>query len=413
MKRKIAWTMQCLALFFSVNIYAKDYQSTVLYPGNGNVLTEFTTFPELPEWRTNWGNQGGLEPPYIRFSGQKDFSSDWETRLEFSNFPEKLSAGILELSVYSDKNSEVEIGIQNSEKKTTHLLQAGISKNIQIPLETFFAKFPVRASYLTLSLKNVPARQYQTFLLGNVRLLQNANSESALVVPYKSNVYLPSNTDFRNSARLSMEDFHHYDYPKNAYSKEEKDSLKLIAESKIFLQEMEYAKIESMSLDSAYSVSNFISKVHRLSRGFLEDSVFANPKTLWNFGKKLAASYDYSVLPIMAADINYQSAECESLANDSTCSKYRVVQRHFLEAAPVLGFVKGSKVQFVSDPYFWIVSSGTENFVIELIIDGKNYVMEGAKVVEVEFSQLGTHEIKIRTRRGTESTERKYLLEVK
>ena len=222
-----------------------------------------------------------------------------------------------------------------------------------------------------------------------------------------------SETDFKKSFRKISEDVHVLEYPRNAYSKAEKDSLIWLSETGIFLQESSDWKMEIVKKDSAYLVSNFRDKLYRLGRNLLKDSVIANPKYLWNVGKKVASANDLSLLPIIAADVVYETAECDLLLADSSCGHYSVKQRRFLGAAPVLGIVRGSKVRLVSDPYFWITNSQeNEKFLIEVYVAGKNYVLDGASSIEIEFSELGIHEMKIRVHRNSSEVEQKFLVEV-
>lgn len=413
MKIKIVKVMQMIALLFSVHLFAAEQTEIKIYPGEGFFEQNFSTFPEMPEWKANWGNQGGLMPPYIRFSGQKEASSDWNTRLVFQNFPQKVSKGILEMNLFATENITVGIKLENSSKESLYSLKGGQSKQIKLSLDSLFNGFPQKISYIDISLKNVPARHYLTFLVGNISLMQESSMGNVTIPVLKEASWQFSETDFKKSFRKTSEDVHVLEYPRNAYSKAEKDSLIWLSETGIFLQESSDWKMEIVKKDSAYLVSNFRDKLYRLGRNLLKDSVIANPKYLWNVGKKVASANDLSLLPIIAADVVYETAECDLLLADSSCGHYSVKQRRFLGAAPVLGIVRGSKVRLVSDPYFWITNSQeNEKFLIEVYVAGKNYVLDGASSIEIEFSELGIHEMKIRVHRNSSEVEQKFLVEV-
>ncbi|MEE1067289.1 MAG: hypothetical protein UH678_02205, partial [Fibrobacteraceae bacterium] len=93
MNFRVIQAIHMIALLFSVNLYATELKEIQLYPGEGILESASSTFPEPPEWKTNWGNKGGLEPPYIRFSGQKNYDSDWNAILKFEKLPLKLDGG--------------------------------------------------------------------------------------------------------------------------------------------------------------------------------------------------------------------------------------------------------------------------------------------------------------------------------
>ena len=135
MKIKIVKVMQMIALLFSVHLFAAEQTEIKIYPGEGFAEQNFSTFPEMPEWKANWGNQGGLMPPYIRFSGQKEASSDWNTRLVFQNFPQKVSKGILEMNLFATENITVGIKLENSSKESLYSLKGGQSKESLICLD--------------------------------------------------------------------------------------------------------------------------------------------------------------------------------------------------------------------------------------------------------------------------------------
>ena len=74
----------------------------VLYNGNGNespqMETATRTWPEPPEYYANWGIMDGMNPPYIRLSGQSNETRDWTGAFTFSNLPAKISNGNLQIT---------------------------------------------------------------------------------------------------------------------------------------------------------------------------------------------------------------------------------------------------------------------------------------------------------------------------
>lgn len=417
MNTRVIQAMQIMALFFSVSLYANHNGVIDLYPGNGYSNTSLSTFPEVPEWNANWGNKGGLEPPYIRFSGQKNQDSDWETKLHFEKLPVVTEAGdSLSITVFVTENLDIELSLGENSQKVLVSLQGGKAKEIKLPIEKFFNTLPQKISTLNVKLVNVPGWHYVTLLLGKISIQSKGNfsspGETETVLQVETEEFLLSKTEFSKPSRIHLENLFNPPYSRGGYSKEKRDSLKVFSSSKIFLEESD--DLQFSALVENNTNANFIQKLYLLSRNSIQDSVLANPRTLWRDGKQLAAANDYSLLPILAADIEYEAAECNSLAGDSTCANYGVVKKHFLGAAPITDYVYGSKIQIVLDPYFFLTNrKGELPFELEISLAGKNYQLNGASVVDVEFPQLGFFEMIIRVRRAGKQTEWKYLVEVK
>lgn len=413
MNFRVIQAIHMIALLFSVNLYATELKEIQLYPGEGILESASFTFPEPPEWKTNWGNKGGLEPPYIRFSGQKNYDSDWNAILKFEKLPLKLDGGFLSFKAFVTEQVELELSLGNSSKKNVSL-PANTAREIKISLEDIFDSFPVEVSSLNLKLKGVPAWHYITLLVGEISIYsKKSENESNLEFPTleSSETFVLSETDFSKPSRDFMEGSFTLPYSRAGYSIEVRDSLKNISSTGIFLSEMENEKIKEMPKE--ISVSSFMNKAYLFAKNLVRDSVIANPRTLLQNGKLLSASHDYTLLPILAMDVDYDASECEALSADSSCAKYQVVKGHFLGAAPALEFVRGSQIQLVFDPYFWLSNrNGEQSFELEVSVAGKNYSMKGASVVMIEFPQLGKYEMVLRVQRAGIKTEWKYTVEV-
>jgi hypothetical protein len=91
-----------IAVFAAVAAYAQVCEEKVLYNGagtSGQMENASRTFPEPPEWSTNWGEMGSMKPPYIRLSGMKNVKADWIGALAFSALPKDVQGGTLRLKV--------------------------------------------------------------------------------------------------------------------------------------------------------------------------------------------------------------------------------------------------------------------------------------------------------------------------
>ena len=104
-----------MGALLAFNGFAGECKGVALYSDgsdNGQMLETGRTFPEPPEWKTNWGYMDGMEPPYIRLSGMKNVRGDWKGLLSFPMLPLRVDGGNVRLKVRATQN--VKFGVRSS-----------------------------------------------------------------------------------------------------------------------------------------------------------------------------------------------------------------------------------------------------------------------------------------------------------
>ena len=104
MKSRI-WGLVALGgALLSSTAFAGTCKNLVLYEnGQSKGFMEESTrsFPEAPEWSTNWGDFDNMKSPYIRLSGMRNYRGDWTGSLIFDAMPVTVQGGALKLKVRS------------------------------------------------------------------------------------------------------------------------------------------------------------------------------------------------------------------------------------------------------------------------------------------------------------------------
>ena len=163
-----------MGALFALNGFAAECKDVVLYSnGNdkGQMIESGMTFPELPEWKANWGNQDGMNAPYIRLSGMKNLQDDWKGLLSFQSLPLHVDGGVLRLKVHATQNARFGVWLVNSSGVSDiHYvgLTANRTQSLEIPLANLGVTGAVDVMNVGIGLFHVPQYQYTTLFIDDV-----------------------------------------------------------------------------------------------------------------------------------------------------------------------------------------------------------------------------------------------------
>ena len=132
-----------MGALFALNGFADECKGVALYSDgsdNGQMLETGRTFPEPPEWKTNWGYMDGMEPPYIRLSGMKNVRGDWMGLLSFPMLPLRVDGGNVRLKVRATHNVKFGVWLKGDFGiSSVHYvdLPANTTRTLEVPLSSF------------------------------------------------------------------------------------------------------------------------------------------------------------------------------------------------------------------------------------------------------------------------------------
>jgi hypothetical protein len=148
--------------------------------------------------------------------------------------------------------------------------------------------------------------------------------------------------------------------------------------------------------------------LYTIVRNRLRENAVANPKQLYFEAEAVAANSDYSVIPLLVADLDYAYSACA----DSTCDTKQIFNAHLLTAGLPTSFVRGSKVSLVLDPYF-VVTKQRELPSISVCVSGTCKTILPKEQLELEFPSSGLQTITVKIKSAERYVEQKLFVEVK
>ena len=416
-----------MGALFALNGFADECKDVVLYSnGNdkGQMVESGMTFPELPEWKTNWGNQDGMEPPYIRLSGMKNLQDDWKGVLSFQSLPQHVDGGVLRLKVHATQNASFGVWLVNSSgKSNVHYvgLTANRTQSLEIPLVNLGVTGAVDVMNVGVGLFHVPQYQYTTLFIDDVGFSCVKNSIGSSSSTMSSSSFGASGDslgyEFSNVESWSEKRDARYlpSLESNftaAYSEQQRDSLLLRTNSDFVVDELEHLKIlntvRATDVSPKKSRMSWYDNLYSVVRNRLRENVVANPKQLYFEAEAIAAISDYTVIPLLVADLDYAYSACA----DSLCSSVQIVNAHLLEAGLPTSFVRGSKVSILLDPYF-VVTKQRSLPSITVCVSGKCETLPMKGRLDLEFPSVGKQKIVVKINRGGQTVEQNLFVEVK
>ena len=190
-----------LVLLFCIS--AGNAAPIILYDGNGTEAplmdASTRTWPEPPEYYANWDSMDGMEPPYIRLSGQASDTKDWTGAFTFANLPAKVSGGSLQIQIRATNNASISIWLETSEGNSnpkTYSLASNQTSNLDIAISDFGVAMPSTVNKIYVKMNQIPAYQYTTVFFDRIIL---SDIESS----YSSSGMLSSSSSSRGSAFAS------------------------------------------------------------------------------------------------------------------------------------------------------------------------------------------------------------------
>lgn len=410
-----------------LNGFAGECKGVALYSDgsdNGQMLETGRTFPEPPEWKTNWGYMDGMEPPYIRLSGMKNARDDWKGLLSFPKLPLRVDGGNLRLKVRATQNVKFGVWLKGDfGTSSVHYvdLAANSTRSLEVPLSNFGVAGGASVSNVGVGLFQVPQYQYTTLFVDDIGFscVGNGLSGSSSSAGSSSSVsndgllgYEFSNVEAWSEVREARflpdveSEF------SAAYSQHERDSLISKTNENFVVGELEHLKIantvSAADMTAKKSRLMWYDNLYSVVRNRLRENVVANPKQLYFEAEAIAAGLDYTVIPLLVADLDYAYSACA----DSQCSTTQIMNAHLLTAGLPTSYVRNSKVRFLLDPYF-IVTKQRELPSVSICLSGQCSSLKLKESLELEFPSAGVQKIVVKLKNGSRNVEQNLFVEVK
>lgn len=417
-----------MGALFALNGFAAECKDVVLYSnGNdkGQMIESGMTFPELPEWKANWGNQDGMNAPYIRLSGMKNLQDDWKGLLSFQSLPLYVDGGVIRLKVHATQNARFGVWLVNSSGvNDVHYvgLTANRTQSLEIPLANLGVTGAVDVMNVGIGLFHVPQYQYTTLFIDDVGFSCVKNNAVASSSSAVSSSSVHANDDYLEYEFSNVESWSETRKARflpsvesdftAAYSEQKRDSLLSKTNGNFVISELEHLKIvntvRATDMLPAKSRTSWYDNLYSVVRNRLRENVVANPKQLYFEAEAIAAASDYTVIPLLVADLDYAYNACA----DSLCSSMQIVNAHLLAAGLPTSFVRGSKVSFVLDPYFVVTKRRTLPS-ISVCVSGTCSSLPMKGRLDLEFPSSGKQKIVIKMKNGGQTVEQNLFVEVK
>lgn len=417
-----------MGALFALNGFAAECKDVVLYSnGNdkGQMIESGMTFPELPEWKANWGNQDGMNAPYIRLSGMKNLQDDWKGLLSFQSLPLHVDGGVIRLKVHATQNARFGVWLVNSSGVSdVHYvgLTANRTQSLEIPLANLGVTGAVDVMNVGIGLFHVPQYQYTTLFIDDVGFSCVKNNAVASSSSAVSSSSVHANDDYLEYEFSNVESWSEKRDARflpsaesnftAAYSAQKRDSLLSKTNVNFVVSELEHLKIvntvRANDMLPAKSRMSWYDNLYSVVRNRLRENVVANPKQLYFEAEAIAAASDYTVIPLLVADLDYAYDACA----DSLCSSMQIVNAHLLAAGLPTSFVRGSKVSFVLDPYF-VVTKQRSLPSISICTSGKCSSLPMKGRLDLEFPSSGKQKVVVKMKRGGQTVEQNLFVEVK
>lgn len=419
MKSRILGPLALGGALLSSTAFAGTCKNLILYENGSSkgFMEESTrTFPEAPEWSANWGDFENMKSPYIRLSGVRNSSSDWTGALNFEALPAIVQGGALKLKVRSTQAGKFGAwlaGPGGNGKISFHNIEAGKTHILDIPVTTLMEGTSVEVDKVGIGLFNVPDNQYTTLFIDDVALTCTQEKNLAEPAPEEEQVPYPFvETNPASATRTGLfEDI--YDRPvKSRYSASEKSSISKRTSAKFVIPEDSQVRIlnfkEASNLTPRESWRGWYNSLFLVEKGKLAEGVIPNSKRLFEEAGTLAATSDYTVLPLLVANITYGVAYC----GDSACSSQEIEDYPLQLVGLPTSFVMSSKVRIAYDPYFSITPSGKLPD-LELCTGAKCLELGPKSEGTLEFESAGIQKILIKIHSENKTVEQALFVEVK
>lgn len=418
---------------FSVSA-AETCQGIELYSGMAgqsvSMDQESRTWPEGPEFFTNWGEKDGMLPPYIRLSGQKDIAQDWKGVFRFGA-GQWVEGGNLQMQVHPLVDVDLSVSVITSfGESVPSIVHLAGSKTTQldIPLNQLGLSGALQVQGIVTTLLQVPKYQYTTVFFDNVRFTCAMNSSTDPTEPSESQneahpadllatTYAFSEADpllpYREVGPVAFTPNYAYVIKSNEQIATQRTrSVTSIVVSAEQHQDL-LTSLAKTPLTADASVALWKNNLHELAKARLRDSVLANPAVVAKTADFIAADANHYLIPLLIADVDYEAEACDEMADTLSCQTLPLVADRYSHVALPIASVTGSKIAFVYDPQF-VVTNRSESLPTIEVYTGESWILIEPKTTKVvEFLQAGVNTIRLKMHRGSYVKENVILVEVK
>lgn len=438
---------KCVALMgalASLSGYAQVCNTLTLYKDGsyaGRMEESTRSFPEAPEWSTNWGDFDNMQNPYIRLSGMRNYRGDWTGSLVFDALPVKVNGGTLKIKARSSQKGNFGVwlsGNSGAGRISFHELEANKTAVLTIPVQELMGSESFEVDKVGIGLFDVPANQYTNFFVDDIEFscAETAGSSAGGSVNGSGGNTEVGNGTSGNSAVLENSDAlfqteysfvdvepasairkglfdSAYVRPTSAhYETAERSSLQQKTSVNFVLSENEHNQIvnfrEVKTLTPKASRDGWYKSLFYVDRNRLKDGVIANPKQVFNEANEMAALSNYTLMPLLLADLDYAVSYCA----DTACATHVLEDSGLLLAGLPSSYITGSKFRLVYDPYFTVTTRKTLPHV-EICVAGKCQSLDPKSEIMVEFDSAGVHELQVKITSGNLNVQQHLFVEVK
>ena len=417
MRNRIWGPLALGSVLLASTAYAENCKPLTLYENSqsSGFMEESTRFfPEAPEWTANWGNFDGMNSPYIRLSGMRNYRSDWTGSLIFDNLPATVQGGALKLKVRSTQNANFGIWLSGSSgngKISFHSLEAGKTHSLDIPIDQLVSE-DFQIDKVGIGLFNVPANQYTTLFVDDILLTCTQEIKSGEISSEENFVsYTFTDTDPSSAERTGLFEYIFERPVKSRYTTSEQELLKTKSSTDFIIPEASHEQIlhfkDADTLTARNSWRGWYNSLFLIEKGKLVEGSIPNSKRIFDEAGTLAATSDYTVLPLLVANISYGIAYCA----DTSCINKEFEDYHLELVGLPTPYVTSSKVHIAYDPYFTISPSGILP-TLELCTSKKCLELTPKSEGVLEFESAGLQKILVKIHSDNKTFEQKLFVEV-
>lgn len=418
MKNRMSRCAALIGSLLSLSSFAQVCQEVSLYSNgeSGNMEQAGTTFPEAPEWNTNWGVMEGLTPPYIRWSGVKNRAGDWTGTLSFSKLPLTVQGGHLSFKVRATQKAKFGLWVvENSGSGIVKQfdLDANRTYSLKVPVNELAGKNEVSLQKVGVGLFGVPANQYTTLFVDDISLdCAVSGTGNAPAGGIDSVEYVYSDISPEKPERIGKfigtpapETSHSYTEAERRAISDSTDALIVVSEQE-HLQMVRSIGPESRTPQESRDL--WFRNMYFVDRNRLRDSVIANPKGLFYEAGSFSAAMEKQAMPLLLGNVDYAYREC----GDTACATHLLKKARFLGAGLPSADINGSVLKVYYDPYF--VSTNRRTLpTVEIYVAGNWQRLEPKSEMLLEMDAAGVQQIRLRLSEGGVTVNQNLFVEVK
>jgi len=396
----------------------------ILYQGADDevgAMDEATrTWPEAPEFKANWGDQGnGMLPPYFRLSGSINSTKNWTGAMNFGTLPATMEGGSLSFQIKAT-NAAVNLTywVSNGNGSSTKIHQS-IAANTVTQASASIAELGISAGFsverLWLQLDQVPAGQYSHVLFDNITL-SCAGSTTSSTTGTEAEIVVGDTVDHlldqvalyplvqinpQLPARIVADSSSITSY---AMPLHKGDSLGAIWNAMsptgiVLWGDVSASLLAARStppIDPQTSITLWRENLFTLAQGALRDSLFANPRELYSQGFRAAMQSEFRVLPLLIADLDYDEAYCDTTPD---CSTISLMPNRFVQIALPETEIPALTFAIVYDPYF-VTTNHTALGSIQVSMAGKTQTLQPGDYMQLTIPSAETQIVTFRYTQG-------------